>query len=190
MSLTQLQAPKKLNASPPGSTKAEPPASPKAEEPPTTEVTANTWTAVEDAALLGLKAQRRSWKEISETLASKDLEAIKERYRLLYDLAPAEAKVEAKEKNKEGEAKKADGGNKAKDGDEKGNDGAKKGKGKSNEESKKGRKTPTATSIWDKEPTEDDLSSEDVRTPFPLTTRRILTLKYQDHEVAGNEGSI
>ena len=157
-SLTLVQAPKKTNPSPPGSTKAEPPASPKAEEPPTIGVTVNTWTAVEDAALLGLKAQRRSWKEISEMFASRDLEAIKERYRFLYDLAPAEAKIEAKE---------ADGGKKAKDGDEKGNDGAKKGKGKANEESKKGRKTPTATSIGDKEQTDDDLSSEDVRTPFP-----------------------
>ena len=110
--------------------------------------------------------------------AGRDLEAIKERYRFLYDLAPAEAKIEVKEKSKEGEAKEADGGNKGKDSDEKGNDGAKKGKGKSNEESKKGRKTPTATSIWDKAPTDDDLSSEDVRTPFSLTTRRILTLDH------------
>ena len=110
--------------------------------------------------------------------AGRDLEAIKERYRFLYDLAPAEAKIEVKEKSKEGEAKEADGGNKGKDSDEKGNDGAKKGKGKSNEESKKGRKTPTATSIWDKAPTDDDLSSEDVRTPFSLTSRRILTLDH------------
>ena len=173
MLLTLVQAPKKIDPSPPGSTKAEPPASPKAEEPPTTEVTANPWTAVEDAALLGLKAQRRSWKEISEMFAGRDLEAIKERYRFLYDLAPAEAKIEVKEKIKEGEAKDADGGNKAKDSDEKGNDGAKKNKSNKTEELKKGRKTPLATSIWDKAPTDDDLSSEDVRTPLPLTTRRI-----------------
>ena len=174
MSLTQVQAPKKPNVPPPGSTKAEPPASPKAEEPPTPALTINTWTVVEDAALLGMKAQRKSWKEISETFAGKDLEAIKERYRLLYDLAPAEVKkneVGAKGKSKEGEAKEGDGGNKAKDGEEKGNDGAKKGKGKSNEESKKGRKTPTATTGWNKESTDDDLSSEDVRVPIPLMTR-------------------
>ena len=174
MSLTQMQAPKKPDASSASSTKAEPPASPKPEEPPTIEVTVNTWTAVEDAALLGLKAQRKSWKEISETFAGKDLEAIKERYRLLYDLAPAEVKkkeVQAKGKSKEGEAKEGDGGNGAKDGEEKGKDGAKKGKGKSNEESKKGRKAPTATTGWDKENTDDDLSSEDVRVPFPLMTR-------------------
>ena len=118
-----------------------------------------------------MKAQRKSWKEISEAFAGKDLEAIKERYRLLYDLAPAEAKrkgTEVKEKSKESEAK---------DRDEKGNDGAKKGKGKSNEES---RKTPTATSGWNKEDTDDDLSSEDVRVPFPLTKIRVLILDPQD----------
>ena len=155
-----MQAPKKPEASYAGSTEAEPPASPKTEVPPTIEVTVNTWTAVEDAALLGLKAQRKSWKDISETFAGKDLEAIKERYRLLYDLAPAEVKnkeVEAKGKSKEGEAKDGVGENRAKDGEEKGNDGAKKGKG---------RKAPTATTGWDKENTDDDLSSEDVRGPF------------------------
>ena len=184
MLLTQVQAPKKPSASPPGSTKAEPPASPKAQEPPNPGITFTTWTAVEDAALLGLKAQRKSWKEIGETFGGKDLEAIKERYRLLYDLAPAEAKrggIEVKEKSKESEAKEGDGGNKAKDGDEKGNDGAKKGKGKSNEESRKGRKTPTATTGWHKEDTDDELSSEDVRVPFPLATGRLLTLDPQDH---------
>ena len=116
--------------------------------------------------------------------AGKDLEAIKERYRLLYDLAPAEVKkqdVEAKGKSKESETKEEDGGNKAKDGEEKGNDGAKKGKGKSNEESKKRRKVPTATTGWNKENTDDDLSSEDVRVPLTLMTRRILTADPQDH---------
>lgn len=170
-----MQAPKKPNASPPGSTKAEPPASPKAEEPPPPKATVSTWTPVEDAALLGMKAQRKPWKEISEAFAGKDLEAIKERYRVLYDLAPAEAKregTEVKEKSKEREAK---------DGDEKGNDGAKKGKGKSNEESRKGRKTPTATTGWNKEDTDDDLSSEDVRVPFLLTKIRVLILDPQDH---------
>ena len=141
VSLTQVQEPKKFVASIAGSTKAEPPASPKADEPPFTGATISTWTVVEDAALLGMKAQRKSWKEISEIIAGKDLEAIKERYRLLYDLAPAEVKgkeAEAKEKSKEGEVKGGDGGKMAKDGEQKGNDGHKKGMGKSNEESKKG----------------------------------------------------
>ena len=184
MSLTQVQALNKPDASSASSTKAEPAASPKAEEPPSIEVTINTWTTVEDAALLGLKAQGRSWKEISETFAGKDLEAIKERYRLLYDLAPAEAKrkgAEAADKSKEGETRQGDAGNRAQDGEGKGNDGAKKGKGKLNEESKKGRRTPTATTAWNNEQTDDDLSSDDVRIPFPLTTRRILILDPQDH---------
>ncbi len=184
VSLTQVQAPKKSHASSTGSTKAEPPASPKAEEPPVTEATVCTWTVVEDAALLGLKAQRKSWKEISETMAGKDLEAIKERYRLLYDLAPAEVKskeAEAKEKSNEGEAKEGDGGKMAKDGGERGNDGGKKGKGKSNEESKKGSKTPTSNKGRNKEYADEELSTEDVRTPFSLMIRRMLTLVPQDH---------
>ena len=170
MSLTQVQGPKKSNASPAGSTKAEPPASPKAEEPPVTEVTVSTWTLVEDAALLGLKAQRKSWKEISETMAGKDLEAIKERYRLLYDLAPAEVKkeeAEAKEKCKEGEAKEGDGRNRAKNGEERRHDGAKKGKVKSNEESKNPWKTPTSNKGGNKEYADEDLSTDDVRSHCP-----------------------
>ena len=170
MSLTQVQAPKKSDASPAGSTKAEPSASPKAEEPPVPEVTVSTWTVVEDAALLGLKAQGKSWKEISETMAGKDLEAIKERYRLLYDQAPAKVKgkeAEAKEKSKEGEAKEGDGGNRAKHGEEKANDGAKKGNVKSNEESKNRRKAPTATTGMKKEYADEDLSTDDVRSRVP-----------------------
>ena len=154
-----MQAPKKSDASPAGSTKAEPPASPKAEETPVTEVTISTWTVVEDAALLGLKAQRKSWKEISEAMAGKDLEAIKERYRLLYDLAPAEVKreeAESKEKTKEGESKEVDGGNRAK-----------KGKVKSNEESKNPWKTPTSNKGRNKEYADEELSTDDVRSHCP-----------------------
>ena len=168
--LIQIQVPKKSDASPAGSTKAEPPASPKTEEPPRTEVTVSTWTVVEDAALLGLIAQRKSWEEISQTLAGKDLEAIQERYRLMFGLVPVEAKggeAEAKEKSKEGEAKEGDGGNRAKAGEKKGNPWAQRVEVKSKEESKNLWKTPTATQGRNKEFADEDLSTDDVRSRFP-----------------------
>ena len=92
-------------------------------------------------------------------MAGKDLEAIKERYRLLYDLAPAEVKreeAESKEKSKEGESKEVDGGNRAK-----------KGKVKSNEESKNPWNTPTSTKGRNKEYADEELSTDDVRSHCP-----------------------
>ena len=169
MSLIQVQTSKKSDASPAGSTKAEPPASPKAEEPPRTQVTVSTWTVVEDAALLGLKAQRKSWEEISETMAGKDLEAIKERYRLLYDLAPVEVKgeeAEAKEKSNEVKVEAGGEGVRGKAAEKKGNPWAKRVEVKSKEEAAKLWKTPTSTQSMNKEYADEELSTEDVRSRF------------------------
>ena len=167
MLLTQIQVPKKSDASPAGSTKAEPPASPKAEEPPRTEVPVNTWTVVEDAALLGLIAQRKSWEEISQTLAGKDLAAIQERYRLMFGLVPVEAKggeAEAKEKSKEGEAKESGGEDRAKVDEKKGNPWAQRVEVKSKEETRNLWKTPTSTQGRKKGFADEDLSTGDVRS--------------------------
>ena len=100
-------------------------------------------------------------------MAGKDLEAIKERYRLLYDLAPPEVKreeAEAKQKSKEGEAKEGAGGHRAKNAEERRHDGTKKGKVKSNEESKNPWKTPTSNKGGNKESADEDLSTDDVRS--------------------------
>lgn len=170
VSLIQVQAPKKSNASPAGSTKAEPPASPKVQEPLRTEVTVSTWTVVEDAALIGMIAQRKSLEEISEAMAGKDLEAVTERYRLLFNLAPVEIKgekAEVKEKSKEGEAKEGGGGNGGKAGEKKGNPWAQKVEVKSKEESKKLWKTPTSKQGINKEYADEELSTDDVRPRFP-----------------------
>ena len=168
--LIQIQVPKKSDESSAGSTKAEPPASPKTEEPPRTEVPSITWTVVEDAALLGLIAQRKSWEEISQTLPGKDLPAIQERYRLMFGLVAVEAKggeAEAKEKGKEGEAKESGGGNWANAGEVKGNPWAQRVEVKSKEEAKNLWKTPTSTQGRNKDFADVDLSTDDVRSRFP-----------------------
>ena len=125
---------------------------------------------MEDAALLGLIAQRKSWEEISQTLAGKDLAAIQERYRLMFGLVPVEVKggeAEAKEKSKEGEAKEGGGGNWAKAGENKGNPWAQRVEVKSKEESKNLWKTPTPTQSRNKDFADVDLSTDDVRSRFP-----------------------
>ena len=167
MLLIQIQVPKHSDASPAASTKAEPSTSPKTEEPPRTEVPSITWTVVEDAALLGLIAQRKSWEEISQTLPGKDLAAIQERYRLMFGLVSVETKAgeaEGKEKSKEGEGKEGGGGN---TGENKGNPWAQRVEVKSKEEAKNLWKTPTATQSSNKDFADVDLSTDDVRSRFP-----------------------
>ena len=63
------------------------------------------WTKLEEMALLGMKAQNMSWKDIDEALPGKDLDEIKKKYKELYADAPAN--VKAKDGNgKEEEPKK------------------------------------------------------------------------------------
>ena len=54
--------------------------------------TAKGWTQIDDAALLGMKAQNKTWKEISEAMPDKGLTDMKQRYKELYDLADDTAK--------------------------------------------------------------------------------------------------
>lgn len=61
------------------------------------------WAPVEDAAILGMKARYRSFREMSKVLKSKDEEQIRERYRELQEKIPQEYKV----KQGEGSAKMA-----------------------------------------------------------------------------------
>lgn len=98
-------------------------------------------------ALLGMKAQSMTWKEIGEALPGKDMEDIKKRYRKLYIDAPANVKpkgAEAKkeETNEETEDKKEEAkGDEAKAAEEskKGSGDGKKG-GKEGKQGKKGQK--------------------------------------------------
>lgn len=56
---------------------------------------------MEELALLGMKAQAMSWKQIDEALPGKDLEDIKNKYRKLYVDAPAQSKPKEAEKKEE-----------------------------------------------------------------------------------------
>ena len=51
------------------------------------------WTRLEELALLGMKAQNMTWKEINEALPGKDLEDIKKKYKVLCADAPANVKA-------------------------------------------------------------------------------------------------
>lgn len=99
-------------------------------------------------ALLGMKAQNMTWKEIGEALPAKNMEDIKRRYRELYVDAPANVKpkeAEAKkgettEDNKEEEKEEAK-GDEAKKGSGDGKKGSKEGKqGKKGLKGQKGQK--------------------------------------------------
>lgn len=62
------------------------------------------WTRLEELALLGMKAEDMTWKEIGEMLPGKDVENIKKKYRELYVAAPASVKPkEGDGKNEEAE---------------------------------------------------------------------------------------
>ena len=68
------------------------------------------WTRLEELALLGMKAQDMTWKEINEALPGKELEDIKKKYKVLYADAPANVKpkdgdVKQEEPKKEEEKK-------------------------------------------------------------------------------------
>ena len=68
------------------------------------------WTRIEQLALLGMKAQDMSWKQINEALPGKDMDDIKKKYKVLYADAPANVKpkdgdVKQDESKKEEEKK-------------------------------------------------------------------------------------
>lgn len=113
----------------------------------TTESAPAGWTRIEEMALLGMKAQSMTWKEIGEALPGKDMEDIKKRYRKLYIDAPANVKpkgaeVKKEETNEETEDKKEEAkGDEAKAAEEskKGSGDGKKG-GKEGKQGKKGQK--------------------------------------------------
>ncbi|KAL9039084.1 MAG: hypothetical protein Q9214_005020 [Letrouitia sp. 1 TL-2023] len=60
----------------------------KADEPQAQE--AKAWTPLEDAALLGLKAQNKSWKEIGEIILGRDKDELRNHYKELNPNATAE----------------------------------------------------------------------------------------------------
>ncbi|KAL9614077.1 MAG: hypothetical protein Q9167_001431 [Letrouitia subvulpina] len=60
----------------------------KVEEPQAQE--AKAWTPLEDAALLGLKAQNKSWKEIGEIILGRDKDELRNRYKELNPNATAD----------------------------------------------------------------------------------------------------
>ena len=85
------------------------------------------WTRIEELALLGMKAQDMSWKEINEALPGKDMEDIKKKYKVLYADAPANVKP------KDGDVKQEE----SKKEEEKDDKEAKPDEAKGTEESKK-----------------------------------------------------
>ena len=80
-------------------------ASTAAAPPSPTSEAANTWTAVEDAALLGMKAQQKSWTAMSEMLPGKGVDGIKERYSELYKKVPDKFKAKGASKKESDEGK-------------------------------------------------------------------------------------
>ena len=103
---------------------------------------------------------RKSWTEISENMAGKDLEAIKDRYRLLYAEAPPEVKEIV------AEAKPAGQNEEGKEKNKKGNEATTKGKGKPSD---KGTKTPVLNKGKAREDADEDLSPEDVSLQILMT---------------------
>ncbi|KAL2049715.1 hypothetical protein ABVK25_010056 [Lepraria finkii] len=114
------------------STKAEASEAPKATDDASTHGAATTFTAIEDVALKAMKADGKTWKEISELFIGKELDAIQAHYKELSHDAAADTNDE------EGKAKGAE---EAKDDMKEDQKVGKKGKGKG-----KGKDTGEQTS--------------------------------------------
>lgn len=120
--------------------------------PPSTENSAETasinseafaWTAAQDAILIGMKVQDKSWKEISDTIPEKSIGELKQRFNYLELAVNANGKGKGKEVDVKGKGKEKEEGGKGKGKQEepkaKGGKSSMKGKGKANAGKKKVR---------------------------------------------------
>lgn len=126
----------KPDASAPVPSPAQPTPAPVGDKKPTEDAIPTeeplTWTSLEDATLIGLKALNKTWKEIGVIMSPKQTEDLRERYDELKEITIAAQQAEAKDKK--AEAKKVE--DDTKEDSESAGEGAnkKKGKGKKNKE--------------------------------------------------------
>ncbi len=74
------------------------------------------WTASQDAILVGMKVQSKTWKEIEEALPGKDRKRLKERYRELYAADNKESQGEGSGESDDKQSSKASRKGKVKEG--------------------------------------------------------------------------
>ena len=148
--LTSLQQRKKAaSATPPAATAAAADPAPEAPKPPESANPAvgtaqAPFTPAEDVALLSLKAQNKTWKEIGDVLVGRDKDELRNRYKEIGGANGGGGSEAAKEDNGAAAAAQSNEG-KGKQGKQKG-DGGKKGKGKQGENKAEDTKdAPAAT---------------------------------------------
>lgn len=143
--IVEVQKPASITTAAPPADPPAPPAAPAASagtpQPEATPVvieeakpveTPLTWTALEDATLIGLKALNKTWKEIGAVMKDKPTEDLRERYdELNIKTVKANEADTKKEEPKPEEAKSNEGGDNSSD-----HGGNKKGKSKKGKEKK------------------------------------------------------
>lgn len=132
------------------------PATPKADDPakaaedakpteeakPADEAAKAAWTPAEDVALISLKAQNKTWKEIGDVLVGREREELRLRFKEIGGVGSVEGGEAAKEGGAAAPVAQSNEG-KGNKGKQKG-DGGKKGKGKQGDAKGEGAKTEPA----------------------------------------------